>query len=250
MRITIVVSRVCMRHLRIVRVERLIEVVAVMAIMMVAHIGRHIRLIVIQVNRFRLYVIRWEIAVVVRRPPYNISRTSVHIPHHRTLDEHRTYHIVRSIEPTVTHHLYIQGVRTIFGDERSHILKHRRSQTGLDEQGVIITAVGLYHAQIVNPSVTIEVEVVDHIPARIEQPFELLHATRLCKSRSDSVEIQIEREVVVVVGHRYRGHSCHFRTRSGHLRGVNRLRRSYRLNGRCYGEDTRPTTRQTQCRET
>ena len=59
--------------------------------------------------------------------------------------------------------------------ERGNILKDRRSKARLNEQGVVCTVVCLYHAQIIYPSVTVEVQIVNHIPRGVEQLLKLAH---------------------------------------------------------------------------
>ena len=63
----IVIMRVRLRHLGVTAIERLLRVVALMAIMMVVHVGAHIRLIVVQVDGFRLLVVTRPIVVIIRR---------------------------------------------------------------------------------------------------------------------------------------------------------------------------------------
>ena len=55
-----------MRHLSIAAIVRLLRIIAMMAVMMVRHISTYIRLIVIQINRFRLLVITRPVTVIVR----------------------------------------------------------------------------------------------------------------------------------------------------------------------------------------
>ena len=62
----VVVTAMRLCHLRVTGIMRLLRVVAAMTVMMVRHVRVHIRLIMVQVHRFRLRVIGREIAVVVR----------------------------------------------------------------------------------------------------------------------------------------------------------------------------------------
>ena len=87
-----------------------------MAVMMVRHIGIHIRLIVIQVNRFRTRVIVRISAISIRRTPCGIRRTAEDIPKRRTLYEYRTNDVVIAVQITVTYHLNIQRIRSPLRD--------------------------------------------------------------------------------------------------------------------------------------
>ena len=146
-----------------------------MTVMMVRHVGRHIGLIVIQINRFRLGVIRREMAVVIRRRPCGIYRSSVDIPHRWTFDKHRTNDIVVAVQVSVTDDLYVQHVRTAFCHQCGYVLKDARSQTCLNQQRMIIAVTSLYYAQIINPSVTIKIQVVNHITTGIKKLLEILY---------------------------------------------------------------------------
>lgn len=68
----VVITAMRLRHLRVTVIERLLRVVAVMAVMMVRHVGIDVRLIVIEIDRLRLGVIRGERTVIVRRRPARI----------------------------------------------------------------------------------------------------------------------------------------------------------------------------------
>ena len=40
---------------------------------------------------------------------------------------------------------------------------------------MVITAMGLYHTQIVNPSVAVQIQIIDHIPAGVKKLLELTY---------------------------------------------------------------------------
>ena len=213
---------------------------------MVVHVGAHIRLIVVQVDGSRLLVVTRPIVVVIRRRPSGIRRTTEHIPQRRTLHEDRTNDIVRTIQPAVTDDLHIQRVRTVLRDKRRYILIERRTETSLDEESMVHATMRLDHAQVVNPSVAVEIEVVDHIPTGVEQLLELRYRTRLSESRSYRIEVEVEREVGIVIGDCHRSDGRGLRRRRCDSRGIDGLRRHYRLYGRRYREDRRPATRHHQ----
>ncbi len=131
-------------------------------------------------------------------------------------------------------------------DKRRYVLIERRTKTSLDEEGMVHAAMRLDHAQVVNPSVAVEIEVVDHIPTGVEQLLELRYRTRLSESRSHGVEVEVEREVGIVIGDCHRSDGRGLRRRRCDGRGIDGLRRNYRLYGRRYREDRCPATRHHQ----
>lgn len=245
----IVIMRVRPRHLRITAVERLLRIVALVAVMMVGHVRAHIRLIVVQIDGFRLLVVTRPVTVVIRRRPGHIRRTAKDIPERRALDEHRTHNIVRAVQPTVADNLHIQRVRAVLRDERRYVLVHRRTETSLDEESMIHAAVGLQHAQVVDPSVAVEIEVVDHVPAGVKQLLELRYVPGLGERRSYGVEVEIEGQVGIETGDSHRSDRLGLRRRSGHSGCIDGLHRRYRLNSRRYREDRCPATGQPHRRQ-
>ena len=199
MLLTEIIPAVRLRHLSITVIERLVRICAVMAILVIAQIGIDISLIVVQINRLRLGVIRWIIVIVIRRTPAGIARIAISVPHRRTFDKYRANNIIVAVQIAVTYNLYIQHVRTALSHYGCYILEDARCQACLDKRCVVIALGGLNHAQVVHPTVMVEVQVVNHITARVEQLLELTCRTGLRKSCSNGVEVQIETWVGVVV---------------------------------------------------
>ena len=242
----IVIVLMRLRHRAVTRPVRLLRIIAVVAVVVVRHIRVHIRLIVVQIDGFRLRVIIRPVAIVIRRSPRVIRRSAEDVPHWRTLDEDRSNHIVVTIQIRVSDDFHEEFVSLPFGNQRSHVLEDRWREASLNKESVTVTLTYLYHAQIVHPSVAVEVEVINHVTAGVENALELLHAVGLRESRCHRLEIQIERPVVVERGD---GDGCdgrHFRRRRNHLSGVHGFDRSHRLHCRCYSPDAGPTTCQTQ----
>lgn len=248
MPVRIVIMRVRLNHLRITAIEHHRRIVAVMAVVVIRHVGIHIRLIMVEVDGFGALVVAGPVVVIIRRVPSHVRRFAEYIPQRRTFDEYRTNDIVGSVEPAVTYHLHIQCAGTVLRDERSYILIDRWRQASLNEEGMVHASMGLNYAEVVNPSVTIEVEVVNHIPAGVEQLFELSYRTRLCESCSHRVEVEIEREVGIVTGDGDGSYRSMFRRRSCHLRRINGLHRHNDFRRRRYRPDTCPAACQTDSR--
>lgn len=240
----IIIATMRLGHLRIAAIMRLLRIVTMMAIRALVHVGIDVRLIVVQVHRFGFRVIRWEIAIVIRRRPNGVVSTTEHIPQRRAFDKYRTNNVVIAVQIAITDHLYIQRVCLAFSYQSSYILEYTRSQASLNEESVVIAAMSLNDAQIIHPTVFIEVEVVDHIAARVEQLLKLLDRTALCEGGCHRIEVQIETRIGIVVRHYKCRHFRYFGRRGGHLGRINGLYRSYRLCRRHFGVDTgNPTTR-------
>lgn len=238
--------RVRLGHGCITAVERMRHIIAVTAIMMVGHVSAHISLIVVQINGFRLGVVIRPITIVIRRRPNSIRRACEHIPHRRTLDKYRPYYIIRTIQPTVAYYLHIQRIRTMLSHQSCYILKYGRRQTGLNKHRVIRPSVCLYHAQIINPPVAIEVEVVNHVTAGVEQLLKLAHVLRLRKSGCHGIKVQIERHIRVVIRYSDGRHRSVLGSRCRNGRRINGLHRRHILSYRSHSADTGPATRQAQ----
>ncbi len=137
------------------------------AVVMVAHIGVHICLIVAEIYRTDMAVIVWIVVPIVYR---TIALVAIVmgmpiVKHRRTTDEYRRYVIVGTIDILRTDYLYVRV--GIVGLElchySSHILEHILRQTCLDNKQVGIALIGLNHAKIIHPAITIKVKRVNHI---------------------------------------------------------------------------------------
>ena len=74
---------------------------------MVRHVGRHVRLVMVDNHRLGLRVVRGVVAVVVRRGPNGVRRVAIDIPHRRTSHKDRTNDIVITIQIRIADHLYV-----------------------------------------------------------------------------------------------------------------------------------------------
>ena len=217
-----------------------------MAVMMVRHIRMYIRLIVVQINWFGLRIIRRPVVIVIRRRPRTIRSMAVHFPHRRTFDEHRTNDVVIAIQIRISDHLHIQSIRKPLCYEGSYVLENRGRQTSLNQQSMVRTAASLYHAQIVDPSVAVEVEIIDHILTGVDDLLELAHTACLSESSGYRIEVEIETEVLVIRGNIDRCGGRHFRRRGRDTCGVLGAHRHHHFIRRSYRPDTRPATRHSQ----
>ena len=68
----IVVMRVRLCHLGITAIEELLRIFALMTIMMIVHVSAHIRLIVVQIDGFRLLVVTRPVVIIIGRSPSSV----------------------------------------------------------------------------------------------------------------------------------------------------------------------------------
>jgi hypothetical protein len=192
MLILIIVTAMLVCHMRITIPIRLLRIIAVVAVVVIVHVRIDIRLIVIQINRLQILIVRREMAVVVRREPWVVVRTAKHCPQRRTLYKDRTYYVVVTIDIAITDNLYIETIGTPLSNQRSHILEYRWSQASLNKEHVAIALISLQNTQIIDISIAIKIKVVDHIATGVEQTLELFHRVSLSESCANCLKIEIE----------------------------------------------------------
>jgi hypothetical protein len=98
---------VWLNHSVIAIPERLLREITLVAVVVVGHVGIYVSLIVIQINRLGLTIVRREVAMMIGRTPYRVVASTKSIPQRRTLNEYRTYDIVVSIQVLITYNLYV-----------------------------------------------------------------------------------------------------------------------------------------------
>lgn len=103
----VVVVAIRLHVLVVVRVVIVGRIVAMVAVVMIVHIRLDIGLIMAQVHRLRILVIRREITVIVCRYPRRIARTIQVVPDRRTLYPYRTNDIARTVDIRITDNLYV-----------------------------------------------------------------------------------------------------------------------------------------------
>lgn len=233
-----------LRHLRITAVMRLLRIVTMMAVRTIGHVRTDISLVVVQIDGSRFRVIRRVVTVVIRRRPNGITRMTEDIPQRRTFNEDRTNDVVISVQVRITDHLYEQRIRLTLCHQGSYVLEHSRSQASLDKEGVVIATMRLDHAQVVNPTVAVQIEVIDHVPAGVEDLLELTYRTAVCEGSSHGIEVEVEARIGVVVRYDEGCHRSYLRRRGRYLRRIDRLSRNNRFRGWHFGIDpSNPTTR-------
>ena len=171
------------------------RIVAMVTIVMIVHIRLHIRLIMTDIHRFRILVVRREIAIVISRNPRCVPYLIQVSPYRRTFNPNRTNDILCAIDIRIAYDLYVQVCWACLCIQRCDILEDIRSQTSLNQIDVPISLNRLQYTQIIHISVTVHVQIVDHVTRRVEQFFELTYSGRLCKGGCYCLQVKIIRQI-------------------------------------------------------
>ena len=201
-------------------------------------------------------VVMGEMIPVVRRTPVGIVRSAPTVVHRRTLVVNRFNDIVHTVDVRRAYNLNIRRGITHLHYQRGNILIDVSCQHGLDEQHMVVALDGLQHAQVIDISVVIEVEVRYDVRVRVQDHLKLLYRVRLRESRSHGLKIQIQTDILGQRSHIYSSgtRSVRARVRDGctYRSGIYRCRLSYyhclglsgyydRLRSGSYGNDTSHT---------
>lgn len=94
----------------------------------------------------------------------------------RSCDEHGLDDVFRSVYVGCAYNLYIAclGVGHL-GDDGCHVLEYVGGEHGLDHEHVVAALQGLHHAEIIDISVSVQVEVAEHVGGVIDEVLELLY---------------------------------------------------------------------------
>ena len=144
------------------------------AVVMVLHVRVHICLIVAEMVRSVVVIVVRIIVPVVRRTPVRIVGTTKTVIQRRANIVHRLDDIARTIDVRRTDDLYVLRSKAHLHHDGGNILIDVGSQNRLDEQHMVAAFDGLKHAQIVDVTVVVEVEVGDHVGVRVQYHLKLL----------------------------------------------------------------------------
>ncbi len=170
-----------------------VRVCHVVTITTVVHIGIHISLIMPYQYRNRTSVERWETSPIPRRTPRYIHTSSEMNVYARSLDKHRLYYEVVTVYVGRTYQLYISvGNSVILDHHCSHVLIHTGTENRLYGEHVHMPVHVFDNAQIVNITVTVQIEIGKHIRGTVQQLLEFLNIGRLRKSGSNSLQIKTQ----------------------------------------------------------
>ncbi len=175
----------------------LLRISCYMAIMVINHIRGYILLIVCDINRSGTFVACWEIPPIIRRTPRFVINDYQAVEDIRRCHIRRLNDIFGSVYIRVTYYLYVRARnRRNFGNKGSNILIDISRQDCLDKEHVCITLHRFQYAQVIYITITVQVQVTQHIRRVIQQVLKVLHRIRLCKSSADGLQIQIEGDVL------------------------------------------------------
>lgn len=130
----------------------------------------------------------------------------------RPCDEHGLDDVFGTVDVGCAHNLYVAGLCVgHLCDDGGHILIYVGREDGLDHEHVVVALYGLHHTEIVHITVTVQVEVAEHVRRVVDQVLEFLHCGGLCEGCTYCLEVEVERDVVIGGHHACgRGHDFGF----------------------------------------
>lgn len=210
MLLLVVIALIRLGNLGILRVVAYGRVSHRVAVMMRRHIRLHIRLIVRDNNRSRMTVIGRIMVPVPRRRPRTIFLHQEMAEDLRRHNISRFNNIVRTVDIRSTDNLNIglgNGRHLCY--HGSHILIDISRQYGLNKEHVCITVHGLQHTQIIYITVTVQIQVRQHVIRVIQQRLKLLYSSGLRKSSTYRLQVQIQRYIRTDGGYLCRRYGAH-----------------------------------------
>lgn len=113
-----------------------------------------------------------------------VSGTPEIVVYDRCIDICRFYDVVFSIQVRVANDLYISVVEVVSADfDSGYILIHIRTYYGLYHYEMCIVSRDFYQTQVINISITVEIQVGDLQRRVIQFPLQLFEAVRHTKKR-------------------------------------------------------------------
>lgn len=173
-------------------------VIEMMAIAVIGHEGIDVRVVVAEKYGSGMPIVGREVIPVPGGTPDGISDA-----HQVRVDKgpgvvDRLDDVVGAVEVGRTDDLDTCGLDAgELGYEGGDILIDVVTEDGLDEEDVGPAFEGLEHAEVIHVSVTVEVEVGQHVAGVVEQAFELLYRIGLCEGCAYRLEVQVEGDIVV-----------------------------------------------------
>lgn len=164
-----------------------------------SHVGPDIRLIVVQEYGLGMMIVRREVAPVPRGAPRMVDVDPDVFKDRRSGVEFGPYDKVGAVDIGGAYHFEVVVVCAVdFGDEGGDILEDVVSKDSLDQEEMIVSVDGLQYAEIVDITVTVEVEVGHGILTVVEHGLELFHCACLCEESRDGLKVKLERDVFVL----------------------------------------------------
>ena len=130
---------------------------------------------------------------VPRRSPWAVACACKVSEDNRSLDEDRSYYVLRSIDERSSDYFNIVICKTRpFNDNGSDILEDVDSENRLDKEYVVEALICFINTQVIDIAVTVKVKVGDRIGRAVEQRLEFPYRIGLCEKGSNSLKVQIK----------------------------------------------------------
>ena len=160
----VVVAAVVACNAGVSRVVICIYIVNCMAIMVVAHKRVHICVIMSVVNRGAVPEVAREMIPVPRRMPRTVTGSAKVIIYRWSGNEYRLYDIFRSENIRISDYLYVGGSNgRNLGHDCRNVLEKVSVQYCLNQEDVRVSIYGLKNAEVVDISVSVKIQVGQHI---------------------------------------------------------------------------------------
>lgn len=200
--LAVIVPAVCCAYPVIIRIIVVVHILYGVAIAVIAHVGVHIRHVVVDMDRCRASVAAWIVAPVPRRAPWLVIWSCKVCKDRRGDNIHRLYDVFWTVDVIGTDYLHIIRICAAYlGHQGCNILIYVWRKYCLDHKHVSPAVNGLHHAQIIHITVAVEVQVGQHVLRIVDKILKILYVCRLGKGCADGLQIQIQRSVVAVIAH-------------------------------------------------
>lgn len=160
----------------IILIMVMVRIMYCVAAVVIVHICIHICLIMTQVMRPWTLEAAWVIVPMPRRSPRNvIMRVDMGV-YAWSCPVYRSYYIIVAIYEWCSYNLNIvvRHRRTLHHN-CSYILKYISAENCLDYKCMCVSVHLLHNSQIINISVSVEIQIGYHIGRIVEEHFEILH---------------------------------------------------------------------------
>ena len=119
----------------------------------------------------------------------------------RTIDIHRLYHVVRTIDILVANYLNGNLVLLVFLHVYGgYVLEDILRQHRLQYDQTLVTLTGLYDTKVIDLPVAVQIQVTERAVGVVEHRLELFQVLSLCEQFSYNLQIESFRDVGTLCG--------------------------------------------------
>lgn len=145
------------------------------------------------------------IAPIPRRMPCVPSVAPKPVIDNRSVDINRLYHIVGAIYIFVAYHLNGYHIFLVFLHvDGCHVLIDILCENRLQDNQTLVTFTGLYHAQVIHFSVSVQIQIAECAVRLVELHLELLKVLSFRKELSYNLQVESFRDVCTLGGDSHR----------------------------------------------